>query len=161
MIKLIAGIAAVASAATVGVVIASDASSAALVASCKSRNLRPVFAGRDGAAGTLHDKWRLVNVGTSTCGVSGYPTVHNYRSDGRPLPTSTSHSGSPSSVTLDPGQHASFILSFPDPGILNCTPSPAAMMTIQTLPTELPLITSRGERACHGELDETPLVHGG
>jgi hypothetical protein len=120
-----------------------------------------VFAGRDGTAGTLHDKWRLFNVGSSSCGVGGFPIVHNYRSDGRPLPTSTTHSGSASSVTLNPGQHASFVLSFPDPGIVGCTPQPAARMTIQTAADELPLITSRGERSCHGHLDETPLVHGG
>ena len=161
MIKLIAGATAVAVAATIGVVVASEASSAALVANCKSRNLRPVFGGRDGTAGTLHDKWRLFNVGTSPCGVTGFPTVHNYRADGRPLPTSTTQSGTASLVTLAPGQHASFILSFPEPGNLNCTAQPAARLTIQTLPTELPLITSRGERSCHGQLDETPLVHGG
>jgi hypothetical protein len=34
-------------------------------------------------------------------------------------------------------------------------------MTIQPRMTELPLITNRGEKSCHGHLDETPLVHGG
>lgn len=161
MIKLIAGITATAAAATVGFVVIGDASSAALVAACQSRNLRPVFAGRDGAAGTLHDHWRLVNVGTSSCGVGGFPKVHNYRADGRPLPTSTTHSGTAASVTLGPGQHASFILSFPEPGNLGCTAQPAAQMTIQTATDQLPLLTDRGERSCHGHLDETPLVHGG
>jgi hypothetical protein len=144
-----------------GVVVVSDASSAGVVAACRSRNLRPVFEGRDGAAGTLHDHWRLVNVGSASCGVGGFPIVHNYRADGRPLPTSTTHSGSASSVTLAPGQHASFILSFPEPGNLGCTAQPAARMTIQTAANQLPLITDRGERSCHGHLNETPLVHGG
>lgn len=161
MIKLIAGVTAVASAATVGIVVASNASSAALVASCKARYLRPVFAGSQGAAGSVYDKWRLFNVGSSTCGVGGFPVVHNYRSDGRPLPTSTTQSGSGGSVILNPGQHASFILSFPNPGIAGCTAQPAARMTIQTALSELPLITGRGEKSCHGDLNETPLVHGG
>lgn len=161
MLKLIAGISATAAAAAVSIVVVGDASSAALVAQCTSRNLRPVFEGRDGAAGTLHDHWRLVNVGTATCGLSGFPIVHNYRADGRPLRTTTTHAGSASTVTLTPGQHASFILSFPEPGNLGCTPQPAARMTIQTAANQLPLITARGEQSCHGQLTETPLVHGG
>jgi hypothetical protein len=142
-------------------VVAGGASSAALVADCQARNLRPVFAGTDGTAGTLHDKWRLFNVGSTTCRVSGFPVVHNYRRDGRPLPTSTTHSGTSSPVTLTPGQHASFFLSYPEPGNIGCTPAPAARMTIQTVTTQLPLIAGRGEKSCHGRLDETALVHGG
>jgi Protein of unknown function (DUF4232) len=161
MIKLIAGTSAVLAAAAFAVVMGTEASSAALVATCHSRNLRPVFGGREGTAGTLHDHWRLVNVGTSQCSVTGFPTVHNYRADGRPLPTSVTQSGTPGPVTLQPGQHASFILSYPEPGNLGCTPQPAARMTIQPSISELVLITNRGERSCHGQLDETPLVHGG
>jgi hypothetical protein len=160
MIKLIAAGTALVGA-SVGIVVASETSSAALAATCHSRVLRPVFAGTDGTAGTLHDHWELVNVGTATCSVSGFPTVHNYRADGRPLPTSTTHSGSPTTVTLHPGEHASFFLSYPEPGNVGCTPQPAARMTIQPGTTELPLITNRGEKSCHGHLDETPLVHGG
>lgn len=161
MIKLVAGISAVLAAGTAGVVVAGNASSAALVATCHSRNLRPVFGGTEGTAGTLHDHWRLVNVGASPCSVAGFPGVHNYRADGRPLPTTASHSGTPSPVTLQPGQHASFILSFPEPGNLNCTPQPAARMTIEPVLGDPVLIARRGERSCHGQLDETPLVHGG
>lgn len=161
MIKLIAGLTAAATAATVGIVVASDASSAALVAPCKSRNLRPVFGGTDGTAGTLHDKWKLVNVAATSCGVSGFPIVRNYRSDGRPLPTPTTHFGSSSPVTLAPGQHASFFLSYPQPGNVGCTPQPAARMTIQTDASQPPVITDRGERSCRGDLQETALVHGG
>jgi hypothetical protein len=161
MIKLIAGTSAVLGAAAFGVVVASDASSAALVAPCHSRVLRPAFGGTEGTAGTLHDHWRLKNVSTGTCSVTGFPTVHNYRADGRPLPTTVSQSGTPGVVTLHPGQHASFILSYPEPGNVGCTPEPAARMTIQPAVSELVLITNRGERSCHGQLSETPLVHGG
>ena len=161
MIKLIAGTSAVLSAVAVGVFVPGDASSAAIVAPCHSHQLRPVFGFREGTAGALHDHWRLFNVSTSPCAVSGFPVVHNYRADGRPLPTSVSSSGTPTVVTLQPGQHASFILSYPEPGNLNCTGEPAARMTVQTAPTELVLITNRGERSCHGQLSETPLVHGG
>ena len=161
MIKLIAAAAAVASVTTLVAVEMPTASGAKLVGVCKSRNLKPVFGGRDGTAGTIHDVWRLKNVGTSTCTVSGFPTVTNYRADGRPLPTSVTQNGKFSQVFLDPGEHASFVLSFPDPGVVGCTVQPAARMTILVPNTTLPLITSRGERACPGTLEESPLVHGG
>jgi Protein of unknown function (DUF4232) len=138
-----------------------SASSAATTPNCTSARLRPVFGGSQGAAGTIGDTWRLVNVGTITCYLSGYPAVHNYRSDGRPLPTSVTHTGTPSTVTLTPGQHASFVLLYTNPGILNCTPEPAAMLTIRAPGTALPDIGARGEKACAGKLRETPLVHGG
>jgi hypothetical protein len=161
MIKLIAGITAVAAATTVGIVVASESSSAGTLIGCQSRNLRPVFGGTDGTAGTLHDKWRLVNMGSATCTLTGFPIVHNYRFDGRPLPTSTTQQGKGGIVTLTAGQHASFTLSYPQPGNIGCTPEHAVRLTIQTDVAQLPLITDRGERSCHGQLTETPLVHGG
>lgn len=141
--------------------VTTDATGAALVTTCQPALLRPAFAGTDGAAGTLHDKWRLRNVGTHTCTVQGFPAVQNYRADGRPLRTSARHSGTPSPALLTPGQHASFFLSYPEPGNLGCTGEPAARMTIRVPNTTVPLIARRGERACHGHLQETPLVHGG
>jgi hypothetical protein len=161
MIKFIAAVTAVAAATTLVVIEGPTASGATLVSVCKSRLLKPVFGGTDGAAGTLHDKWRVVNKDVASCSVSGFPTVTNYRADGRPLPTAVTQTGKFGVVVLAPGQHASFVLSYPDPGIAGCTPQPAARMTIFVTGTQLPLIASRGERACPGTLQESPLVHGG
>jgi len=161
MIKLIAAATAVASAATLVAIEAPTASGAKLVSVCKSRLLKPVFAGTDGAAGTLHDKWRVVNKDSTACAVGGFPTVTNYRTDGRPLPTAITETGKGGSVLLTPGQHASFVLSYPDPGIAGCTPQHPARMTIFVPGTQLPLIGSRGVRACPGTVQESPLVHGG
>jgi hypothetical protein len=161
MIKLIAAATAVASAATLIAIEMPTASGAKLVGVCKSRMLKPVFGGTDGTAGTLHDKWRIVNKDSVACSVSGFPTVTNYRLDGRPLLTPVTQSGKAGTVILESGQHASFVLSFPDPGVAGCTPQHPARMTILVPSTPLPLITSRGERACAGSLQESPLVHGG
>lgn len=137
------------------------ASSARVTPTCGAAVLRPVFGGFQGAAGTFQDRWRLRNVGSATCHVRGYPTVTNYRSDGRPLPMSVSHLGTAGTVVLPPGQHASFNLRYTDPGILGCTPQPAARLTIQPPGAARPVITNRGVRACRGQVRETPLVHGG
>ncbi len=161
MIKIVVCAALAASGAVVVGLSAADATTTATTPTCAPARLVPVFGGRQGAAGTLQDTWRLRNVASSSCHLSGYPVVHNYRADGRPLPTSVTHLGTPHTVLLAPGQHASFALRFTDPGILNCTPEPAAMLTIRAPGTALPVITRRGERACGGKLRETPLVHGG
>jgi hypothetical protein len=161
MIKLIAGATALASAVVLGALAGTAASGATLVANCQSRNLKPVYGGTDGAAGTLHDRWRIVNTGGGSCGVGGFPTVVNYRADGRPFVTSVTQTGTFGPVILSAGQHASFVLSYPQPGNVGCTPQHAVRMTIQVPNTAQPLIASRGERACAGTLQESPLVHGG
>lgn len=144
-------------------VLAATASSTGAVTTptCRSAALRPVFGGSQGGAGTLEDTWRLRNVGAVTCKLAGFPAVRNYRADGRPMAVSITHAGTAQSVTLTPGQHASFTLRYTNPAILNCTPQPAAALTIQAPGTALPVIGSRGEQACQGRLTETALVHGG
>jgi hypothetical protein len=152
---------AVATAALVFGLTAAAASSARVAPTCRAVVLRPAFGGSQGAAGTFQDRWRLRNVGSATCRLRGYPTVTNYRRDGRPLPMSVSHLGVARTVLLTPGQHASFNLRYTDPGIANCTPQPAARLTIQPPGSARPVITGRGVRACRGQVRETPLVHGG
>jgi uncharacterized protein DUF4232 len=160
MIKQVATAALVLAGVSVAVT-GAGASSAATTPTCTSARLQPIFGGSQGAAGTIQDTWRLRNTATVTCRLAGYPVVQNYRADGRPLRTSVTHLGTPSTVILTPGQHASFRLRYPNPGILNCPPEPAAMLTIRAPGTALPDIGSRGEKACRGELKETPLIHGG
>ena len=154
------GIAA-ASVAVVGTTVAVTSAGAATVPYCASTRLVPLFGGQQGAAGTLQDTWRLRNAGSTTCKVIGFPSVHNYRSDGRPLRTSVTHTGTAAAVTLRVGQHASFTLRYPDPGVANCTPEPATMLTIRVSHTLVPVIGDHGAQACKGNLTETALVHGG
>jgi hypothetical protein len=161
MIKIAVAGALAAGALAAGLTAASATTTTATTPTCVSAHLRPVFGGSQGAAGTIGDTWRLRNVGSTTCQMSGYPVVHNYRADGRPLRTTVTHIGSAHAVVLTPGQHASFNLLYTNPGILNCQPQPAAQMTIRTPGAALPVITGRGERACKGNLRETPLIHGG
>src|SRR5205814_2291637 len=131
MIKQVACTALVVGAAALVLTGVSASSAAVTTPACTSAGLKPIFGGSQGAAGTIQDTWRLRNAAAVTCTVAGYPEVHNYRADGRPLRTSVTHLGTSSTVTLAPGQHASFRLRYPNPGILNCTPEPAAMLTIQ------------------------------
>jgi hypothetical protein len=139
--------------------VAAATGSATATPTCRPAHLLPVFGGSQGAAGTLQDTWRLKNVGSAACTVSGFPAVRNYRADGRPLPTSVTHLGTAGTVLLAPGARAEFSLRYTDPGIANCTPEPAAMITIRVPDTALPVIGSRGVHACHGVMKETPLVH--
>jgi hypothetical protein len=162
MIKLVlCGVLAAGAATGVGFGAASATTAAATTPTCVSAHLKPVFGGQQGAAGTLQDTWRLRNVGAATCQLKGYPAVHNYRADGRPLATSVTHLGTPQTVMLAPGEHASFALRYANPAIAGCAAQPAAMLTIRAPGSALPVITQRGERACLGQLRETPLVHGG
>ncbi len=58
--------------------------------------------------------------------MSGYPTVVNYGTDGRPLPMHVTHMGTAHAVVLRHGQHASFDLRYTNPVISNCTPEQPA-----------------------------------
>jgi hypothetical protein len=144
----------------IGLTVATHAASARTTPLCSATLLRPAFASSQGAAGTLQDTWRVTNLGHTTCHLSGFPVVNNYRSDGRPLPMSVSHTGTPHTVTLTSGQHARFSLRYTNPGAIGCTGENPAHMTIQVPGTTRPVIANNGTHACHGQMAETPLVHG-
>lgn len=161
MIKILAACAAVAAGAVTSVVVGiPQAGSAASPPRCTAGQLRPIFNVVGGGGGHLQDAWLLRNMGASRCQLSGFPEVHNYRADGRSLPTTVTHTGTPQAVILLPGQRASFTLMFADPSVTGCTPEPAEMMTIRVPNTGLPVIGDHGVKACKGALTETPLVHG-
>ena len=154
-----------ASATTVLIVALTAASAAANSAArtaptCGAMALRPSAGQSQGAAGTLQDTWRLTNVGAVTCQMKGYAKVVNYRHDGRPLPMSITHRGTPHVVTLAPGQHARFNLRYPNPAIRGCTAQHPAHMTIQTPGAHSPVIATGGLPSCAGAASESPLVHG-
>lgn len=162
--KAIIGVSA-ASVLVVGVVVLTAASATANSAArtaptCGAMVLRPAAGASQGAAGTLQDTWKLTNVGPVTCRMRGYAKVINYRHDGRPLPMSITHMGTPHVVTLAPGQHARFNLRYPNPGIRGCTAQNPAHMTIQTPGANSPVIATGGLHSCAGEASESPLVHG-
>jgi hypothetical protein len=151
---------AVCAAVTVGVTISNAGAEQSASPVCSATQLRPAFGTSQGGAGTLQDTWRVTNMGAHTCHMSGYARVQNYRPDGRPLPTHVTHMGTPHTVVLTPGQHASFDLRYPNPGTINCTGEHPARMTIQTPGARLPVIVSGGLPSCHGQASESPMRHG-
>jgi hypothetical protein len=157
--NLVVGLA-VCTAVTFGVTISDASADRTATPVCAASQLRPSFGTSTGAMGTLQDTWRVTNVGGHACHFSGYPAVVNYRSDGRPLPMHIGRMGTPQTVVLAPGRHASFDLRFGDPGILGCTAEHPARMTIRTPGARLPVIVSRGLASCHGRAGESPLRHG-
>lgn len=162
MIKILATCAAVGAAAVTAVVLGSpQASSAAGPPRCTPFQLKPTFVIVGGGAGHLQDAWSLRNTGTGRCQLSGFAEVHNYRADGRLLPATVTHTGTPRTVVLLPQQHASFTLTFVAPNVAGCTPQSAARMTIRVPNTGLPVIGNHGVPACKGVMTEGPLVHGG
>jgi hypothetical protein len=134
--------------------------SGAATPTCYADRLRPEYGGSDGSAGHLGDRWLLRNVWTSTCSIKGFAGLTNYRSDGRPLPTSVTFDGSAATVTLAPGAAAQFSVQYRDPNIdPPCTPEPATQMSILPPGSGHPVLVNRGEAACGGVLDELPLTH--
>jgi hypothetical protein len=145
---------------TVGAVGMVATASGAAAPTCYSDRLRPEYGGPDNSAGHLGDRWLLRNVWTSTCSIKGFAGLTNYRSDGRPLPTTVSFLGSAATFTLAPGAAAAFSVQYRDPNIPPaCTPQPATQMTILPPGSSHPVLVSRGEPACGGVLQETALTH--
>jgi hypothetical protein len=150
---------AAASTATVAV-LAGPAS--AHVPTCQASQLVPHYAGRDGTAGTFHDEWRLQNFG-ATCQLRGWVSVQNFGAQGIPMPMRTHHSAGPATaIDLRTNQHASFTLSYADPGISGCTPEHPSDMTIRLPGTAGEVLAEgRGASACSGRVDISPMVRGG
>jgi hypothetical protein len=148
------------SVATLG--LAGSSAAGASTPTCSSVQLQPHYERTDGTAGTFFDVWQLVNAG-GTCQLDGYVTFRNFESDGRPLGSSITPTGTPSLVTLAHGQHASFAFGRQDPSITQCTPEAATNM-ILWVPggqTSAPLLAGRGEKACGGQVKATPVKFGG
>ena len=157
---LIAGIA-VCAAVTIGVTISNaSAEQSATAPTCQASQLTPSFGTGQGGAGTLQDTWRVTNVSGRTCRMTGYATVVNFRPDGRPLPMGITHMGTPHTVVLTHGQHASFDLRYPNPGAINCKGEKPAHMTMRTPGARLPVIATNGLPSCRGRASESPLRHG-
>lgn len=92
---------------------------AALPATCDSGRLAARVLSEQGATGHIQVVVGLRNTATRPCSVTGYPDAQLLAADGRPLPTTVEHGGSPAApaatprqVTLRPGGTASFALAY-------------------------------------------------
>jgi Protein of unknown function (DUF4232) len=128
---------------------------------CRSSQLVVTLERSEGAAGTHYDTWRMTNVG-KTCRTQGWVGAQNYGADGRPLATSVLRVNGPASrVILRNGQHASWVFSYTNPGILGCRPEKAVAMTVTPPDNTTPDLVRPGEPACHGTVNATPVRFGG
>lgn len=90
---------------------------------CNHDTLMPAYLSSDGAAGTIEMRFALRNNGTVACHTYGWPGFQFTGAGGAPLPTVTKWVTTgiwgtikPTVITLDPGQAASFVISFSDVG---------------------------------------------
>ena len=153
---------AAAAAATIGVgvtvgVVASPAG--ATTPTCKASQLRPVYDGSQGAAGTTYHLWHFVNFG-NTCQTIGFVGAQNFGSDGRQLPTTVHRVGTQHTVVLSHGQSAHWRFWFVQPSILNCVPEAATNMILTPPNNTTPVLAGRGEKSCHGGFNGSPLQFG-
>jgi hypothetical protein len=133
----------------------------ASVPACQASQLEPHYAGRDGTAGTFHDSWHVLNL-LGTCQLSGWVSVQNFTPQGNPMPMRLHQVGGPAhAVDIRNGQHATFTISFTDPGVTGCTPEHPINMTIALPGNHGELLAGRGEAACSGSLRITPFTRGG
>ncbi len=126
---------------------------------CRASQLRPVFDGQQGAAGTAYDLRHFVNFG-NTCQTIGFVGALNFGSDGRQLPTTVHWVGTKHTVTLTHGQSAHWRFSFVQPSILNCAPEAATNMILTPPNNSSPVLAGRGEKSCHGAFNASPLEFG-
>jgi hypothetical protein len=129
---------------------------------CSSAQLVPHYKGMYAAAGTFYDHWQLTNVGTR-CHTQGWVGGLNFGADGRPLPTTLDRTDGPSQpIVLAHGQYASWSFGYASPANLGCTPQKPVAMIITPPDNRTPVLASRGEPVCHGQIvHESPLVLGG
>ena len=90
---------------------------------CNHDTLMPVYGTSDGAAGTILMSFYLENNGTAACHTFGYPGFQFTGAGQAPLPTkatwkTTGDWGTitPTVITIDPGQAATFFVSYSDVG---------------------------------------------
>ncbi len=84
-----------------------------------------------GAAGSSYGTYILTNTGASACTIFGYPGVSFLNSGGTTLGVATRSSTVPSTITVAPGQPASFVVHTSNIGIdAGCA---AATQTTATL----------------------------
>ena len=66
--------------------------------------------------------------------------------------------GTKAEVVVAHDQSVSWSFRYADPGVLGCTPEAATNMIVTPPNNTIPVITGRGEKACHGAITATPLV---
>jgi Protein of unknown function (DUF4232) len=134
------------------------ATTAATTPLCLSSQLVVSHERTEGAAGTFYDTWRLTNTG-ATCRTQGWVGLQNYGSDGRPLRTVVHRVNGPApKIVLGHGHRASFVMSYTDPGVLDCRPEHPTAMIVTPPDNSVPdVVVGRGEPACGGVVDARPM----
>jgi hypothetical protein len=128
---------------------------------CRSAQLVLRRVAVEGAAGTRYETWRMRNVG-GTCRTQGWIGALNFGPDGRPLPTTVRRVAGPAPrVVLRHGQHASFVISHPQPGVLGCRGQNAPAMLVTPPDNTSPNLVRPGQNACRGVVDVRPIRFGG
>jgi len=120
----------------------------ATVATCGVENLRLSAGQQSGAAGTIYQHIIVTNTGTSTCMMSGYPTVFLYGSNGYALGGGAAAQPQPAltTISLAPGGSAYTVVGYPqagnfNPGVCSSTKSTSLKLYVPAAitPLEVPL----------------------
>jgi hypothetical protein len=121
--------------------------------------------GSDGAAGTIHGAWVFSNRSNDACTLDGYPDLQLYGRGGRPIPTTVKRDlpPSPTQVSLDPGDSATFLSRYTDvpSGTQRCRTSPVLEITAPNVDAGLFIPASL--QACGGIVHVSAVeagVHG-
>lgn len=93
-------------------------SGTAAVAACGTANLKLSISNQSGTAGTMYMNADLTNTGTTSCTLTGYPTVFLADSTGSTtgMGAEASSDYTPAAITLAPNAVAHSLLAFPDAG---------------------------------------------
>jgi len=123
--------------------------------------------GSNGAAGTIETTIVLHNVSSATCVLGGYPGLLMLGTGGTPLPTTVVRKGkysftsqSPVTVTLVPGQTASFNIGYSDVPVGGETSCPSSVELEVTPPGAYDHLTIAATLApcAHGTLVVSPVL---
>jgi len=90
----------------------------ATVAACTTTNLKLSISNQSGTAGTMYMNADLTNAGTTSCTLTGYPTVFLADSTGSTtgMGAEASSDYTPTAITLAPNAIAHSLLALPDAG---------------------------------------------
>jgi|GEM_PF-1194995 len=95
-----------------------SSSNNASVTACATTNLKLSISNQSGTAGTMYMNADVTNTGTTTCTLTGYPTVFLADSTGSTtgMGAEASSDYAPIAITLAPNAIAHSLLAFPDAG---------------------------------------------
>lgn len=146
-----------------GIVVASasePASASTTTPRCYSQNLKATYQSTEGAAGNVYVNFRLTNTGSATCNLHGYVGALLFNDAGSPLATTVTHDvRSAPTIALTAGGSTHFYLHYPNPAVLNCTPTTSHNLLITAPGATNPDLAhvSAGISPCHGAMTTGPV----